>query len=93
MERDDAQLPREQLPITLFDGVVLAVPNSHSLVLELFRGSVWQGSPGAGGPWKDALRQAPRGVVITDKMVNRVSIGGVQERCTLVVLKRFEEQE
>jgi P22_AR N-terminal domain len=25
MERDDAQLPREQLPITLFDGVVLAV--------------------------------------------------------------------
>jgi len=25
MERDDAQLPREQLPITLFEGVVLAV--------------------------------------------------------------------
>ena len=25
MEHDAAQLPREQLPITLFDGVVLAV--------------------------------------------------------------------
>jgi hypothetical protein len=26
----------------------LAVPNAHWLVLELFRGCVWQGSPGAG---------------------------------------------
>ncbi len=29
MDRDDAQLPREQLPITLFDGVVLAVRSAE----------------------------------------------------------------
>jgi hypothetical protein len=73
------------------DGWVLAVPNQHNLVMELFRGSVWQGSAGGGGPWKDALRQAPPGFVVTDRAMNRVWIGGVQPRCTLVVLKRFEE--
>lgn len=75
----------------LEDGWVLAVPNQHNLVMELFRGSVWQGSAGGGGPWKDALRQAPEGFVVTDRAVNKVRIGGVQPRCTLVVLKRFED--
>jgi hypothetical protein len=30
-----------------------------------------------GGPWKDALRQAPAAIIITDKNVNRIRIGGV----------------
>lgn len=42
-----------------------------------------------GGPWKDALRQAPAAIIITDKNVNRIRIGGVQQRCSLVVLKHF----
>ncbi len=36
-----------------------------------------------------ALRQAPAEMVITDKNVNRIRIGGVQQRCSLVVLKHF----
>lgn len=75
------------------DGYALAVPNTHNAVMELFRGSVWQGSPGAAGPWKDALRQAPEGVVVTDRTLNRVYIGGLRERCVLVVLKRAMDMD
>ena len=49
----------------------------------------WAGSPGAGGPWKDALRPAPAEIVIHDKTLIRIRIGGVQQRCSLVVLKNF----
>lgn len=72
-------------------GHVLAIPNTSPLVAQLFAGTVWAGIPGAGGPWKDALRQAPANVVITDRSLNRVMIGGVQQRCTLLVLKHFDE--
>jgi len=72
-------------------GYVLAVPNSSPLVAKLFEGTQWGGSPGAGGPWKDALRQAPANVAISDKKLNRITIGGVQTRCTLIVLKNFHE--
>ena len=37
----------------------------------------------------DALRQAPAEIVIHDKNLNRIRIGGVQQRCSLVVLKNF----
>jgi hypothetical protein len=70
-------------------GHVLAVPNSSPLVPQLFQGVDWGGSPGAGGPCKDALRQAPAEIVIHDKNVNRIRIGGVQQRCNLVVWKNF----
>jgi len=72
-------------------GYVLAVPNSSPLVGKLFDGTQWAGSPGAGGPWKDALRQAPAHIVITDRARNRVTIGGVQQRCTLVVLQNYHD--
>jgi hypothetical protein len=72
-------------------GHVLAVPNKSPLVGRLFEGTPWAGAPGAGGPWKDALRQAPDSIVISDKNKNRVTIGGVQMRCSLVVLKHFHE--
>ena len=73
------------------DGYVLAVPNVHPIVSQLFNGTVWAGSPGAGGPWKDALRQAPAGVVITNREI-KYTIGGVRSRCTFVVLKKAEER-
>jgi hypothetical protein len=79
----------EIAPVAL--GPILAVPNSHPLVARLFEGTQWAGSPGAGGPWKDALRQAPPDIVITDKAKNRVRIGGVQLRCSLIVLKHFHD--
>jgi hypothetical protein len=72
-------------------GPVLAIPNSSPLVAKLFEGTDWQGAPGAGGPWKDALRQAPATIAITDKAVNRVYIAGVRQRCTLIVLKNFHQ--
>lgn len=71
-------------------GWVLAVPNVHPIVSQLFSGTVWAGSPGAGGPWKDALRQAPANVIISDKAINRQTIGGVRTRCTLIVLKNVD---
>ncbi len=72
-------------PHVLRAGHVLAVPNKHPAVNELYAKSQW-----ANGAWTEALRQCPLpGVMITDKDVNRVSIGGVQKRCTLVVLSRY----
>ena len=69
------------------DGYVLAVPNDHALLKRLFRESTRQM-----GGWKDALRQCPiEGVKITDKTKNKVSIGGKQERCTLIVMGRYHE--
>jgi hypothetical protein len=70
-------------------GYVLAVPNSSPLVAKLFEGTDWAGTPGAGGPWKDAFRQAPANIVNTDRDINRVYIAGVQQRCSLVILKNF----
>ena len=72
------------------DGFVLAVPNESSLVAAQFKDTRWVGQAGA-SVWKNALRQAPAAVVSADKTLNRVRINGVQERCTLVRLKAFEE--
>jgi hypothetical protein len=59
------------------DGFVLAVPNNHPGVKELFKGTTWQH-----GSWKDALRTAPNGIVLTDKEINRVRVAGQQKRCS-----------
>lgn len=76
-----------ELGITRNDGWILAIPSGHPLVKKLLRDTPW-----AQGGWKDALRQCPvPGVVITDKRVNRVSIGGEQERCTLVVMEKYRK--
>jgi hypothetical protein len=64
-------------------GNVLAVPNSSPLVAKLFEATDWAIA------WKDALRQAPPAIVIGDKACNRITIAGVQHRCSLVVLARF----
>ncbi len=79
--------PGEVLPVDV--GAVLAIPNRSQLVGALFAATKWAGSPGVGGPWKDALRQGPAEIVLTDKRVNRMRINGVQERCTLVALDAF----
>jgi hypothetical protein len=74
-------------------GYVLAVPNSSPLVAKLFEGTDWAGTPGSGGPWKDALRQAPPEIVVHDKNINRIRIAGMHERCcSLVVLKHSTER-
>lgn len=67
-------------------GFALAVPNDHPLVRKLYVGQPWQN-----GGWKDAMRQCPvPGVIVSDKDINRVYIGGVQKRCTLVVMGRYQ---
>jgi hypothetical protein len=71
-------------------GWVLAVPNESQLVADLFKGTIWAGLPGA-SVWKSALRQGPARVIGADKGQNRVRLNGVQERCTLVQLKAFDE--
>jgi hypothetical protein len=69
------------------DGYALAIPNDHPQVRKLFRGTPWMH-----GGWKDALRQCPvPGVMVTDKKVNRVSIAGEQERCTLVLMGSYRK--
>lgn len=75
----------EQLGIAERSGWLLAVPPAHPLLKKLLRDTPWQS-----GGWRDALRQCPvKGVMITDKRVNRISIGGEQERCTLIVMERY----
>lgn len=69
------------------DGWLLAVPSGHPQLRRLMRETNW-----ANGSWKDALRQCPvPGIVLTDKRINRVMVGGVQERCTLIVMNRYRK--
>jgi hypothetical protein len=69
------------------DGWVLAIPNDHPQLRELFRETPW-----VRAGWSEALRQCPvRGVMLTDRDSNRVSIGGDSFRCTLVVMGRFQQ--
>jgi hypothetical protein len=69
----------------------IGVPNKSSRVAELFQGTIWQGSGSAGG-WVEALRQGvPSGAVITDKDVNRRTIDGYRQRCTLIDVRKFQE--
>ncbi len=75
----------DALGLTFDSGWLLAVPGAHPLVKKLLRDTAW-----AAGGWRDALRQCPvEGVMIADKRVNRVSIGGEQERCTLIVMSKY----
>ena len=97
MERVNAQLSQAGLRL-LHDpridrdpkGWVLAIPNESQLVAQQFKDSRWVGQAGA-SVWKNALRQGPASVFCQDKGLNRVRINGVQERCTLVRLRAFEE--
>ncbi|MGX9389773.1 hypothetical protein ACWX0K_10895 [Nitrobacteraceae bacterium UC4446_H13] len=66
-------------------GWVLAVPNTSVKVAELLEGSDWQH-----GAWKDALRQCPiPGVILTSSDINKVTVDGTQQRCTLIVLDKY----
>lgn len=66
-------------------GWVLAVPNTSVKVAELLEGSEWQH-----GAWKDALRQCPiPGVILTSSDINKVTVDGTQQRCTLIVLDKY----
>lgn len=69
---------------------VLIVPNYEVKLSEHFQGSDWPGAQG-NGAWKDALRQGPPDVIITEKLINKHHVGGMQPRCTLVVLKAFHD--
>jgi hypothetical protein len=71
-------------------GWILAVPNQSPLLEQLFYGSRWQGAAGAGG-WSEALRSGPRDVCLFEAIGNRVRINGVQQRCTLIVLARLDD--
>ena len=70
---------------------VLAVPNESQLVADLYKGTPWAGAGGSASVWKSALRQAPPEIICVDPRKNRIRINGVQERCTLVRLKQFNE--
>jgi len=71
------------------EGFALAIPNSGPLVAGMFRGTAWGGEGHVGG-WSGSLRQGPPSVIITNKLVNKVKINGVSQRCTLVDLNAFE---
>jgi hypothetical protein len=66
-------------------GWVLAVPHQSSKVAELLEGTDWQR-----GGWRDAFQQCTTpGVMIRTDPINKVTIDGVQVRCTLIVLDRY----
>jgi hypothetical protein len=69
-------------------GYVLAVPNFSLHVARLFENTRWAAAPHSeAGLWKDALRQAPPDIVMTDKRCNRIYVHGKTSRCTLVILR------
>jgi hypothetical protein len=68
-------------------GLVLGVPNKSIKVSQHLEGSDWER-----GGWQDALRQCPvPGVMLGAKDINRVTVDGVQQRCTLIVLDRYHK--
>ena len=69
---------------------ILAVPHESQLVGDLYRNTPWAGFGGGGSVWKSALRQAPPEVVINNPERNRISINGVQQRCTLIRVRKFQ---
>lgn len=75
-------------PGTIAPGYVLAVPNSGPLIASLFKGTPW-GGEGHLGVWGPALRQGPPDVVVSEKGKNRARINGVQLRCTMIVLDKW----
>jgi hypothetical protein len=52
-------------------------------------GAYWAGSPGARRTLERCAAPGAGRDHITDKNVNRIRIGGVQQRCSLLVLKHF----
>lgn len=67
-----------------FGGWGLAIPHTSPLLAELFAGTVWQGLPGAGG-WTEALSGGrAAGAIVTDKTRNRVTVNGIQLRCSII---------
>lgn len=64
----------------------LAVPNAGPGIGLVFKDTSW-----AGGVWSSALRQGPPDVILVDPAYNRVRIAGVQQRSTIIDLKRFDE--
>jgi hypothetical protein len=74
-----------------FKGWGLIVPNQSPLLMELFEDTVWAGMAGAAG-WPEALRAgAPSGAIIKDKTKNKLSVNGVQCRCTVIDVELFKE--
>lgn len=74
-------LPRR--PERKWASLVLFVPNDSPQVSKIYAGTTW-GGPGGTGVWGSALRQCPTGAVVTDKRFNKLRIGGVEHRCTMV---------
>jgi len=71
----------------VIDKRMLAIPIGRSApVLKLFEKTKW-----ANGVWVNALKQAPASVVVRDRTISRVRIGGVQQRCMLIDLKAFDD--
>ncbi|SNZ20938.1 hypothetical protein [Cohaesibacter gelatinilyticus] len=64
----------------------LAIPNKGPALNELFEGERW-----AKEVWVDALRQGPSEVINFSKEVNKMKIGGISRRCTLVNLTAFDQ--
>ncbi|MCD0419496.1 hypothetical protein LOC51_19955 [Rubrivivax sp. JA1024] len=87
MRSKGVSLPEALMRYGLPDGLLLAVPNTSTKVAEHLEGSDWQH-----GAWKDALRQCPvPGVMVTNADINKVTIDGTQQRCTLIVLDRYHQ--
>lgn len=68
-------------------GMMLAVPNQSDVLAKHLAGSPFAQHGASSGSWSWALRRAPPEICIKDKERNRVTIGGLQRRCTLIRLR------
>lgn len=71
-------------PESVESGPLLAIPNNSDTLARMMAGTPYAAIGSSATSWNWALRRGPKEIFITDKARNRVSIGGLQRRCTLV---------
>lgn len=73
------------------DASMLAIPNQSDVLAKHLVDSPFAQRGATNGSWSWALRRAPPEIAVKDKTLNRVSIAGMQRRCTLIRLRGVRE--
>jgi hypothetical protein len=73
------------------DGILLAIPNLSDVLVKHMLDTPYAQRGASSGSWSWALRRAPPEIAVKDKTRNRVTIAGLQRRCTLVRMRAVRE--
>lgn len=71
-------------PENVLTGPLLAIPNQSDMLAKMMAGTPYAAIGASTTSWSWALRRGPKDIVITDKARNRISVAGMQRRCTLI---------